>query len=248
MRPTKEVLLSLLFAGIAMVFIFLMILWVPSPSTKISLNDKMVVSGIFIASCCVGITLALYPGRIRRIAGKELQTVHRIQEHPTRSFSGHHPDCERFQTHRIIVDKKTWCAGCLGLIIGSLVSISFMVLYVISSNGLSRFTYGILLLLGLVLVVVIFLETITRSTRASAHLFFNMMLILSFFFITMSITELTGKALFGVFTVLLCVLWLDTRVTLSTWRHRSTCNLCKESCKMYPQAPSSVSRQPEAQR
>jgi hypothetical protein len=197
------------------------------------LNDKIIASGIFITSCCVGITLALYPGWIRRVAGKELRTVHRIQQHPTRSFSGHHPDCEMFQTHRIIVDKKTWCAGCLGLLIGSFVSILFMVLYTISSTGFSRFTYGILLLLGLVLVVVIFLETITRSTRASTHLLFNGLLIPSFFFITMSVTELTGKALFGVFTVLLCVLWLDTRVTLSTWRHRSTCNLCKEPCKMY---------------
>jgi hypothetical protein len=231
-----------------MVFVFLMILWVPSPTTTISLNDKVAVSGIFIASCFVGITLALYPGWIRRVTGKEPRTVHRIQGRPTRLFSGHHPDCERFQTHRIIVDKKTWCAGCLGLLIGSLLSILLMALYTISSTGLSRFTYGMLLLLGLVLVVVIFLETIIRSTRASTHLFFNGMFIPSFFFITMSVTELTGKSLFGMFSVLLCALWLDTRVTLSTWRHRSTCSRCTEPCKMYARTASSVSKSRESQR
>ena len=233
MRPTKEVFLSIFFACIAMVFVSLMILMASSPTTTLSLNDKLVVSALFIVSCCVGISLALFPGWIRRIGSKETTAAKDMDTYQTRSFFGHHPDCERFQAHRITIGNKTWCAGCFGLLLGSLVSILFTVIYATFSTGFSQFFYGLLLFLGLVLVVVIFLETVSKNRLPATHVFFNAMLIPSFFFITMSVTELTGKALFGVFTVLLCVLWLDTRVTLSTWRHRSTCSLCKESCKMY---------------
>ena len=101
LRPTKEVFLGLLFAGVAMAFVFLMVLLVPTPTTKISLNDKSVVSGIFIASCCIGMSLALYPGWIHKSTSKKIPTTNSRNEHPKRSFSGHHPDCEMFQTHRI---------------------------------------------------------------------------------------------------------------------------------------------------
>ena len=171
-----------------------------------------------------------------------------MDTYPTRSFFGHHPNCDRFQAHRITIGNKTWCAGCFGLLLGSLVSILFMVIYTISSTGLSQSTSVMLLLLGLVLVVLILIETISKSRRAVTHLFFNVLLTPSFFFITMSVTELTGKSFFGLFTILLCALWLDTRVTLSTWSHRSTCSFCQESCKIYAQSTSSVSKSLEAQR
>jgi hypothetical protein len=241
LRPTKEILLFLLFAFIAMIFVIIIILSVPHPTTAISIDDKLAVSVLFITSCCIGISLAIYPGWIHRIKGKKITTTQRMNEQPIRSFSGHHPDCERFQTHRITIGNKTWCAGCFGLLLGALVSIPFMVTYTISSTVLSRFTYDVLLLFGLVLVVVIFLETVSKNRHPATRLFFNAILTPGFFFITMSVTELTGKALYGVFTVLLCFLWLDARVILSTWRHRSTCNACEEPCKMYTRSTTGVS-------
>lgn len=233
LKLTKEVFLSLVFAGIATVFVVGMILLVPSPTTRISMNERIIVSGVFIGSCCVGINLALYPGWFRKITRREIHTANNINELSKRSFYGHHPDCERFQTHRITMNNKTWCAGCLGLLIGSILSILFMVMYMGTSIVQSRSTFFMLFLLGLAVVVFTFIETMSKSKHAVTHLFFNVMLVPSFFVITISITELTGKSIFGVFTVPLCALWLDTRVTLSTWRHRRTCSSCPESCKMY---------------
>lgn len=219
-----------------------MILMEPSSSTKISLNEKIIVSGVFIVSCCVGITLALNPGWIHKLSKKEILTIITISDHPKRSFYGHHPDCERFQNDRIIVRNKTWCAGCLGLSIGSLVSILFMVIYTFASFQQPRFTFLILLLFGLVLIALIFVETVSRKNQPVTHLLLNAMLVPSFFLITISVTELTGKPVFGVFTIILCVLWLDTRIILSKWRHRRTCNSCPESCKMYALSVPSVSK------
>lgn len=242
MRLTKEVILSLLFAGVATVLVLCMILLEHPASTSISLNEKMVVSGVFITSCCVGITLALYPGWIRNLIRKKIRTAHGTNERPKRSFHGHHPDCDMFQTHRITVNTKTWCAGCLGLLIGSLVSIVFMLMYVLFPIHQSPLIFFMLFLLGLFLIALIFIEIVEGSKHVVAHILFNAMLAPSFFFITMSVTELTGKSIFGVFTILLCALWLSTRVTLSTWRHRLTCSSCRESCKMYAPFATSVER------
>ncbi len=112
-----------------------------------------------------------------------------------------------------------------------------MVLYLVASPVLSRSLSQLLFLLGLVCVVIVFFETIAQDRRPTPHLFVNVGLILGFFFITTSVTELTGKGLFGVLTVLLCAVWLNARVTLSTWRHRRTCDTCTASCKMYTNVP-----------
>ncbi|HVQ00612.1 MAG TPA: hypothetical protein VMT57_03775 [Candidatus Thermoplasmatota archaeon] len=233
MRHTSEVYLFLLFAFIAMAFLILTMLLVPARTIMIPLDNKLMVSASFIASCCVGMSLAVYPGWFRKRLTAHNIARNRKNGPSTRAFSGHHPDCERFQAHRLTIGAKTWCAGCLGLLLGSLVSIFFMMLYVISSPGFSRNMYELLLLLGLILVVVVFLETVLQNRHPIAHVALNAILILGFFFVTMSVTELTGKGLFGVFTVVLCALWLNTRVTLSTWRHQRTCSSCTASCKMY---------------
>lgn len=211
-------------------------------STTISLNEKMIVAGVFIMSCSVGITFAVYPGWIRKKSRQQIRSARMTNEQPNRSFYGHHPDCERFQTHRVLVKNKTWCAGCLGLSIGSLVSILLMVMYMFASFQQPRFILLILFLFGSVPIALIFLETVSRNNRPVAHLLINAMLVPGFFLVTMSVTELTGKSIFGVFTVLLCTLWLDTRVILSNWRHRRTCSFCPESCKMYGLSTPSVSK------
>jgi hypothetical protein len=218
-----------------------MILTESAASEAMSLIGRLVVSGLFIGCCCVGIILALYPGWFRKITRKETSSADYPNELPRRSFSGHHPDCAKFRTHRLAVRNKTWCAGCLGLLLGSLFSILLTVMYLSAEIKLPRSTYILLFCLGLALVMVTIMETVA-SEQAAAHLFFNAMLVPGFFLITMSVTEVSGKTSFGVITVLLCALWLNTRVTVSAWRNRRTCSLCPEPCKMYKRAASSASR------
>lgn len=211
-------------------------------STSISSDEKMTVSGVFIACCCIGITLALYPRWIRKITRKNIQMTQDIKERPRRSFHGHHPECERFQTHTITIHKKTWCTGCLGLLIGSLASIFVMFIYVLYPVRLSSLNFFMILFIGLFIIALIYIEIIVGSKYLGTHILSSAMLVPSFFLITMSVTELTGKMIFSVLTVLLCVLWLDTRVVISNARHRQTCSSCKESCKMYAPSVPNVER------
>ncbi|MCX6662347.1 MAG: hypothetical protein NTY91_07350 [Euryarchaeota archaeon] len=91
----------------------------------------------------------------------------------------------------------------------------------------------LLLLLGLFILLVVYIEVLYRSRYAIVHVIINSLMPFSFFIITIAVGGLTGKFVYGFFTILLCFLWLDTRIHLSKWHHRSLCKNCFESCKMF---------------
>jgi hypothetical protein len=90
------------------------------------------------------------------------------------------------------------------------------------------------ILLGLLILAIVFGETFYQSQSVLLHVFINSLLPLSFFLLTIAVGEMTGQFVYGFFAVLLCFLWLDTRIQLSKWRHSLLCSMCSESCKMFP--------------
>jgi hypothetical protein len=61
----------------------------------------------------------------------------------------------------------------------------------------------------------------------------NAIFVFSFFFIIISILEITGSFVFGLLTGLLCFLFIDTRIKISKWTHIHTCINCERDCKRY---------------
>ena len=223
----------LIFSFIAAVLIILVVGTIPSHIQPISLLEKVGLACVFIFCCIIGISFTLHPNWARRYFSKfkdeEKNTLLQVK----REFQGHHPDCSTFQNHTIQWKKKTWCAGCLGLFIGLCVSILLMILYMITDFQLTNMMFILLILLGLFILPVVYVEIIYRTRYAIVHVFINSMLPLSFFIITISVGGFTGKFVYGFFTILLCFLWLDTRIQLSKWHHRLLCTNCLESCKMF---------------
>ena len=233
MNQIKIVLsyLGLSVAGAALLVVF--VLMTPAPTRTLVVREKMVVAGVFIIICVFGVSFSLRPNWLRPFISKKDNTEKNHSEALQRSFRGHHPDCETFENHRMIYQNKTWCAGCLGLLIGCLLSIILMILYVVVPFQQSPTISRLLLPLGLLIIAFVFLESIVGSRHSIIHVLSNGMLVLSSFFITTSIVELSGKVVYGLFTILLCILWLDTRIQLSRWHHRRLCSSCPESCKIY---------------
>jgi hypothetical protein len=89
----------------------------------------------------------------------------------------------------------------------------------------------LLLLLGLFILIVVYGEIIYRSHHPMVHTVINSLLPLSFSIVTMAVVGCTGEFVYGLFTILICFLWLDTRIRLSKWRHNLLCIQCSESCK-----------------
>jgi hypothetical protein len=233
LNQTKIVLsyLGLSVAGAALLVVFVSM--TPAPMGTPVLVKKMVVAGIFIASCVVGISFLLRPNWIRPFISKKENTVKNHSEALQRSFQGHHPDCKTFENHRLIYRNKTWCTGCLGLLIGCLLSIILMMLYIVVPFKQPPTISSLLFFLGLLIIALVYLEIIRGSRLSIIHVLSNAMFVLGFFFITISILELSGKVMYGLFSILLCILWLDTRIQLSRWHHRRLCSFCPEPCKIY---------------
>jgi len=231
LRYTKTLCAYLTFSFIATVLIILIVsTTLPHP---ISLPEKAGIASVFILCCIVGISFTLYPNWVRRYFSKGKNKEKNMALQVKRSFEGHHPDCPTFQNHTVQWKKKTWCAGCLGLFIGLCASILLMILYLAVDIQLTKAVSYVLLALGLLILPVVYVEILYQRKSAILHVFINSMLPISFFIITIAVEGLTGTFVYGFFTILLCFLWLDTRIQLSSWYHRAYCINCSESCKMY---------------
>jgi len=233
LNQIRNVSVYLLFSFVAAVFIGILVITSPSDTPTITISEKGVITGIFITSCVVGISFTFYPNWVRRYypqkKNREKNTIKEVQ----RLFQGHHPDCHTFQNHRIQWMHKTWCAGCLGLLIGLCASIMLMILYLLIDFKQPKMISYLLFIVGLFILTFVYFEIVYRKRHPMLHVFSNSLLPLSFFIITIAVVGLTGNVVYGFFTILLCYLWLDARIQLSKWRHRLLCTYCTESCKMY---------------
>jgi len=233
LKYTTTIYLYPVFSVIAAVLILLIVGTTPSQSLSLSLQEEVGIASVFILCCSIGISFTLRPNWVRRSILRFQNEEKNTQPRGERSFQGHHPDCPPFKNHTIRWKEKTWCAGCLGLFIGLCAAILLMILYMATDFQLIKMMSYLLLLLGLSILPVVYVEILHRSKYAGVHVFINSMLPLSFFIITISVEAITGKFISSLFTILLCFLWLDTRIQLSKWHHSLLCTHCSENCKMF---------------
>lgn len=216
-----------------MVLLSAVILQAPVAGTRLSFFEKLFVGSVFVFLCFIGASLCLRPQWIKEIVLKKDTARTNQGREVTRCFIGHHPDCPVFDHHRITFRKKTWCAGCVGLLFGCLLSSGLMILYVLWNPVVAASMYQILFFFGILCVILVYAELFIGSRWRLMHVVVNSILVLGFFFITISIGEQTGDVIDGFFTIVLCMLWLDTRIMVSKWRHSRLCSCCPEPCKTY---------------
>jgi hypothetical protein len=229
-----NVVLYVILSAIGAVLLTIVALF--SEAGDITVNDKMIVGGAFIASCVFGISLALRPGWTKgpwRVHGHitSKDSVHG----KGMEWVGHHPDCDSFRSHVLSFGKRTLCSGCTGLGLGAVMGIVLTLPYIllpvrtsVPSDILLGLYFG-----GLALVAVGFADIAFSLGGSNLHGDFNLLLILGFLFVVVAVHQLSGSVAFGLISVLVCFLWLDTRIQLSRWRHVETCRKCSKACKAY---------------
>jgi len=233
LNQTRTLSMYLALSFTAAVLLTLLVVLIPPQTFSLSILDKGRIAIVFILCCIVGISFTIHPNWIRRYFPKVKNEEKNTRSSKERSFRGHHPECLTFRNHTIQWNEKSWCAGCLGLLIGLYMSIVSMLLYIIADFQLTRMMSLLLLVLGLSIVPAVYIEILYRSRYAIVHVFINSLMPVSFFIITIAVGEITGEFIYGLFSILLCFLWLDTRIHLSKSHHRSLCRNCVESCKMF---------------
>ena len=233
MKPKNNVSYHLSLSFFAAVFILILAFYGSLDNISISFYDRMLVVGFFIIICIFGVSLSFFPGWYKRfIKNKDQGSKSQKFQKKPRKRKGHHPDCDSFISHVIKLNNKTYCAGCFGLAIGSVLSIFLGIIYLFYFDKLF-FNFNYLIFVGLILTFLGFLETIKSIKNAIIHIVANVFLIIGFFLIVIGMFEITGNMIYMVICIIFSFLFLDTRVQMSRFNHNMICNNCKEKCKMY---------------
>jgi len=234
LKQKTNVIYYLILSITAAVLLLTLAFFNSSNTASVDIYDKLFVGGVFITICLFGISLAIYPGWFKRFTKQEKHSSNEKQTQKTaRKRKGHHPDCDQFQNHTIRINNKMFCAGCLGLSIGAILSIFLMILYIVIGGELSFTTFYFFMFLGLIIIGLVYIEIMLPIRHAIIHVLSNVFLVVSFLLIVVCIFEITGNKIYGAVSILLSFLWLDTRIKLSNLRHTLICKNCDENCKMY---------------
>ncbi|UCH56724.1 MAG: hypothetical protein JSV18_05040 [Candidatus Bathyarchaeota archaeon] len=154
----------------------------------------------------------LDPSRHTEIIG--LQLVH-----------GHHADCGKFEGHELSHSGKRFCAGCTGLLLGVIISLSVVSAY---------FGYGVAIprstgYLGLGFVVLgLGYNIILTKGPPILRLILNALLVSGFSLVLVSVD---GVKSLNLMVIGLCMFWMFTRIRLSGWVHDRICEGCEEACE-----------------
>ena len=169
MREIKNIFYYLLLSITAIILILIMVLAKPITTNTNNYVDKFFVAGIFFTSCLFGISIAIYPSWWRKNKQKTNHPPNLKRPKTSRSFQGHHPDCNMFKNHIIFIKNKPRCAGCLGLITGASASILLIILYLTITLEISINIYYILLILGIIILIFVYIEIIISKRNKFFH-------------------------------------------------------------------------------
>ena len=225
MKHNNQLIVYTLLSILAL--ILLLIIGFFSENNQPSLYDRLIVGFIFSFSLLFGISISLKPGWYKQkkdIGNKNLKNK------KSSDFKGHHPNCEGFSDHTITIKNKTYCTGCLGLLIGSIINITLIITYLVLDIIIIDFE--ILLIIGIILVLALLIFFIFIKRNPLTRVVTNSIYVVSFFFIVVSILEITGSFVFGLLAGLFCFLFIDTRIKISKWTHINTCKNCEKDCKI----------------
>lgn len=215
--PLAEILLSAL--GIILVF------WAlrgepaqPSPQDPLQL-------AAFMTLCTLGAIATLFPRRCSPEIPRNLDL------HPAmyteflgaRIIHGHHRDCPELVNHEIFLSGKRVCAGCLGLLMGSVLAVAIAYLQFVRGfpvDPLSGYLGLVFVASGLVYSVLV------PGSPPKVRTVLNALLVTGLVLVYLSLSA-SGLGFMG---ISLGIFWIFTRIRISRWSHDRLCAGCEEHC------------------
>ncbi len=181
---------------------------------------------MFVALCALGAVATLFPRRCSpeiRVSG-DLPPSRYTDVLGIRVIHGHHSDCSGFSNHEIRLGEKRICAGCLGLLAGSLIAIILTVTQAIHSIPVPSQSG----LLGLAFVAAgLAYSVLIPGSPPVLRTALNVFLVTGFALVYLVLTSVRGLGLMG---ISLSLFWMFTRIRLSRWSHERFCGGCDEPC------------------
>lgn len=205
---------------------FLITFWAIDPPT--SGDDlfwrKPLIGSLFSLICILGIFASLFPSR----CSEAFHFRGAMADAATRQTlnASHHPDCEGFLAHVVCIKGRVRCAACTGLLLGAVIALIGDFYFF---SGLQIENARFLSLIGVVGVLIGFLQLrFTGYVRLAS----NSLFVLGASFCLVGIDQVSQSVAIDLFSVMLIVFWILTRIQLSQWDHSRICDNCDSPCRI----------------
>jgi MFS family permease len=204
-----------------------------SPSVETVTWRKPVVGAIFAVICFLGIVGSLSPRKCLETFGHK-RGVYAVVSSPRASglavsIRGHHYDCGEFSSHTVRVNGHVLCAACTGLFLGGGGALLGTLLFFFSGLGVGQFGF-LSVAVGVAAMIFGFLQV---EFSGFARLILNVLFVLGAFLILAGLDALIGSLLVDLFSIVLTVFWIFTRILLSQWDHWRICRRCPLLCEAH---------------
>ncbi len=186
-------------------------------------DQYLMVTAIFLVICVFGITVGLYPSAFSGLFKKGRA----IRNESGEGYLGHHPDCGAFTTHVINYNGHSFCSGCAGLIIGSILAIIYTLL---SLFFYELFSASSIFWVGVTFTILgIFQHTIDKDSPV-IHATLNVLLVIGVAFARTAAHAINGAAIVDFYAIAFSLYIILTRIELSQNDHLMICKACGDPC------------------
>ena len=228
-------ILSLSYTGISLIGLVILVISTFNSQRNIVNYDlqRQFIGMVFVTICIGGIIVGVFPSSCSRLPSlKSGKKTHEEKhgEETTIAFIGHHPKCSSFSGHVFKMRRRTYCAGCTGLVIGALVSLFGVLLYLFYDFNFGE-NSNLIFWIGFAAVVCGLLQyQIPDGNNGYVHFFFNVIFPFGAFLLLVGVSRLTGNFVLESYLLALTIFWIITRITLSRLEHKKICATCLQPC------------------
>lgn len=204
-----------------------------------------IIGLIYTLVCLLGMLAVFFPRRCSRLFNHENRTIDtrklrdssnskRATQDTSLVFGleivhGHHPRCEDFSDHEIRIGNKTFCAGCLGLSFGALVSLAVTGLYFFGGWQIGKGSF-LAVVTGILAVAFGLLQLPTIRIRGLPRLVPNVFLVIGTTLILIGVDALGNSVFLDSFLLVSSIFWLWTKMSISHRDHMRICKACGFEC------------------
>jgi hypothetical protein len=193
---------------------------------------KTVIGLIFSTFCVLGVLAVFSPNKCGKILDRKKETANvdsAVSYGASTVLLGHHPTCGKYSAHTFQIGDKTFCAACIGLLLGGLLALAGAVVYFFCDLKVAD--YGVLF--GLFGILGVSFGLFQFKFRKLVRLFANTIFVLGALLILIGIDGTVHSLFLDLFVICLIVFWLFTRISLSQWDHETICSGCEtENCRV----------------
>jgi len=211
--------------GISVFGMLLMIIWannLPTIGDGLSWR-KPLIGSLFSLICILGILASIFPSECSKSFHFQETTKNVASRQSLRA--SHHPECEGFSAHVVRIKGQKRCAACTGLLLGAVIALAGAFSYFY--GGLQIENARLLVLVGAISVLAGFLQLMFR---AYVRLALNSLFVFGAFLCLVGVDQASHSVAIDLFSVVLIVFLIFTRIQLSRWDHFRICECCNSPC------------------